>query len=91
MQNRSEPSGEFVRPLGVPPTTSLVVLSNRTGEHRRFRDVGSTPPVSRKPFAIERSRGTEDKRRHSLQLTKTGERMLDRLAEPARRAQARVL
>lgn len=40
---------------------------------------------------IERSRGTEDKRRHSLQLTKTGERMLDRLAEPARRAQARVL
>ena len=56
MQNRSEPSGEFVRPIGVPPTTSLVVLSNRTGEHRRFRDVGATPPVSRKPFAIERSR-----------------------------------
>jgi MarR family transcriptional regulator, lower aerobic nicotinate degradation pathway regulator len=40
---------------------------------------------------IERSRGTQDRRKHSLALTKTGEKMLERLAEPARRAQSRVL
>ena len=40
---------------------------------------------------IERTRGTEDKRRHNLVLTRAGERMLQRLAEPARRAQSRVL
>lgn len=40
---------------------------------------------------IGRSVGTHDKRRRSLSLTKAGERMLDRLAEPARRAQADVL
>jgi len=35
--------------------------------------------------------GKQDRRTRSLQLTKAGERMLTRLAEPARRAQARVL
>ena len=40
---------------------------------------------------IGRSIGTHDKRRRSLSLTKAGERMLDRLGEPARRAQAHVL
>src|SRR5712691_6230100 len=32
-----------------------------------------------------------DRRRRSLQLTRSGEKMLDRLAEPAGRAQARAL
>ena len=40
---------------------------------------------------IGRSIGTHDKRRRSLSLTKAGERMLERLGEPARRAQAHVL
>lgn len=35
--------------------------------------------------------GAKDRRKRSLQLTPAGERMLARLAEPARRAQARVL
>jgi len=35
--------------------------------------------------------GTHDRRKRSLKLTPTGERMLKRLAEPARRAQERVL
>ena len=40
---------------------------------------------------IGRSIGMHDKRRRTLSLTKAGERMLDRLAEPAKRAQANVL
>lgn len=40
---------------------------------------------------IGRSIGEHDKRRRNLSLTRAGERMLDRLAEPARRAQAHVL
>jgi len=40
---------------------------------------------------IGRSIGTHDKRRRTLALTRAGERMLERLAEPARRAQAHVL
>lgn len=40
---------------------------------------------------IGRSVGAHDKRRRTLSLTKAGERMLDRLAEPAKRAQAHVL
>ena len=35
--------------------------------------------------------GAHDRRKRSLKLTPTGERMLKRLAEPARRAQERVL
>ena len=35
--------------------------------------------------------GADDRRKRSLQLTAAGDRMLARLAEPARRAQARVL
>ena len=40
---------------------------------------------------VMRSVGTHDRRRHSLQLTRAGERLLTELGEPARRAQARVL
>jgi MarR family transcriptional regulator, lower aerobic nicotinate degradation pathway regulator len=40
---------------------------------------------------IGRSIGAHDKRRRNLSLTKAGERMLTRLAEPAQRAQAHVL
>src|SRR5215472_9468430 len=40
---------------------------------------------------IGRSVGAADRRRASLVLTRAGERMLERLAEPAQRAQARVL
>jgi len=40
---------------------------------------------------IGRSIGAHDKRRRSLALTKAGERVLERLAGPARRAQAHVL
>jgi len=40
---------------------------------------------------VARSVGAHDRRRHSLQLTKSGERLLSQLAEPARKAQARVL
>jgi len=40
---------------------------------------------------VVRSVGTHDRRRHSLQLTKSGERLLSQLAEPARKAQARAL
>ena len=40
---------------------------------------------------IGRVVGDKDRRKRSLQLTPAGERMLARLAEPARRAQARVL
>ena len=40
---------------------------------------------------IGRAVGARDRRRASLTLTRAGERMLDRLAEPAQRAQTRVL
>ena len=40
---------------------------------------------------IGRAVGAGDRRRASLTLTRAGERMLERLAEPAQRAQARVL
>jgi DNA-binding MarR family transcriptional regulator len=40
---------------------------------------------------VARSVGAQDRRRHSLRLTRSGGRLLARLAEPARRAQARVL
>src|ERR1700730_1049829 len=40
---------------------------------------------------IGRAVGARDRRRASLTLTRAGERMLERLAEPAQRAQTRVL
>jgi DNA-binding MarR family transcriptional regulator len=40
---------------------------------------------------VGRDVGVRDRRRVSLRLTRAGERMLERLAEPAQRAQARVL
>ncbi len=40
---------------------------------------------------VGRSLARLDKRKSNLVLTKAGERMLERLAEPARRAQSRVL
>jgi DNA-binding MarR family transcriptional regulator len=40
---------------------------------------------------IGRGVGATDRRRASLALTRAGERMLERLADPAQRAQARVL
>jgi len=40
---------------------------------------------------VVRSVGAHDRRRHSLQLTGAGERLLSRLAAPARKAQARAL
>jgi DNA-binding MarR family transcriptional regulator len=40
---------------------------------------------------MERCVGTSDRRRHSLALTRAGEKTLERLAEPARRAQTRLL
>ena len=40
---------------------------------------------------VQRYVGDEDRRRLNLKLTRAGETMLVRLAEPARRAQARVL
>jgi MarR family transcriptional regulator, lower aerobic nicotinate degradation pathway regulator len=40
---------------------------------------------------VGRGVGANDRRRVSLALTRAGERMLERLAEPAQRAQARVL
>ena len=40
---------------------------------------------------IGRATGARDRRRASLTLTRAGERLLDRLAVPAQRAQARVL
>jgi DNA-binding MarR family transcriptional regulator len=40
---------------------------------------------------VGRGVGVRDRRRSSLALTRAGERMLERLAEPAQRAQARAL
>jgi DNA-binding MarR family transcriptional regulator len=40
---------------------------------------------------VVRSVGVHDRRRHSLQLTRSGEKLLSELAEPARKAHARVL
>jgi DNA-binding MarR family transcriptional regulator len=40
---------------------------------------------------IERTVGARDRRRSHLALTRAGERMLDRLAEPAQQARSRVL
>lgn len=40
---------------------------------------------------VVRSVGAQDRRRHSLQLTISGEKLFSQLAEPARRAQARAL
>jgi DNA-binding MarR family transcriptional regulator len=40
---------------------------------------------------VERCIGRGDRRRHSLALTPAGEKMLERLAAPARRAQTRLL
>src|SRR5215470_9753490 len=40
---------------------------------------------------VVRSVGVHDRRRHSLQLTRAGEKLLSELAEPARKARARVL
>ena len=46
---------------------------------------------SRTAGLVGRVVGAHDRRKRSLQLTPAGERMLERLAEPARRAQERVL
>ena len=40
---------------------------------------------------VSRSMDVRDRRRHSLQLTRSGKRLLSQLAAPARRAQARML
>src|SRR5499433_3216241 len=40
---------------------------------------------------VVRSVGAHDRRRHSLQLTRSGEKLLSQLAEPAQKAQARAL
>jgi DNA-binding MarR family transcriptional regulator len=40
---------------------------------------------------VVRSVGVHDRRRHSLQLTRSGEKLLSQLDEPARKARARVL
>ena len=40
---------------------------------------------------VVRSLGDRDRRRHSLRLTPAGEKLLSRLADPARKAEARVL
>jgi DNA-binding MarR family transcriptional regulator len=40
---------------------------------------------------VVRSVGVHDRRRHSLQLTRSGEKLLSELTEPARKAHARVL
>src|SRR5262245_11918189 len=40
---------------------------------------------------VVRSVDAHDRRRHSLHLTRPGEKLLSQLAEPARKAQARVL
>ena len=40
---------------------------------------------------VVRSVGAHDRRRHSMQLTRSGEKLLSQLAEPARKAQARAL
>lgn len=40
---------------------------------------------------VVRSMDVRDRRRHSLQLTRSGKRLLSQLAAPARRAQARML
>jgi DNA-binding MarR family transcriptional regulator len=40
---------------------------------------------------VVRSIDARDRRRHSLELTRSGERLLSRLAAPARKARARVL
>src|SRR6266849_1659922 len=40
---------------------------------------------------VVRSVGVHDRRRHSLQLTRSGEKLLSELAEPAHKAHARVL
>lgn len=40
---------------------------------------------------VVRSVGAHDRRRHSLQLTRSGGKLLSQLAEPARKAQARAL
>src|SRR5262249_47267915 len=40
---------------------------------------------------VVRSVDAHDRRRHSLHLTRPGEKLLSRLAEPARKARARVL
>jgi DNA-binding MarR family transcriptional regulator len=40
---------------------------------------------------VVRSVGAHDRRRHSLQLTRAGEKLLVQLAEPARKARKRVL
>jgi DNA-binding MarR family transcriptional regulator len=40
---------------------------------------------------VVRSVDASDRRRHSLQLTRAGKRLLSQLAEPARKAKARVL
>jgi DNA-binding MarR family transcriptional regulator len=40
---------------------------------------------------VERCVGARDRRRHSLALTRAGERMLERLAKPARKSQTRLL
>ncbi|SRR5579871_3439296 len=40
---------------------------------------------------VARSIGAHDRRRHSLRLTRSGDKLLAQLAEPARKARARVL
>jgi len=40
---------------------------------------------------VGRTVGTHDRRRRTLALTRTGEKMLERLSEPARRSRARIL
>ena len=40
---------------------------------------------------VGRTVGTHDRRRRTLALTRAGEKMLERLSEPARRSRARIL
>jgi DNA-binding MarR family transcriptional regulator len=93
---------EETGPLGITNTQYgiLLVLKNRPGIDQISvakllgLDRSTTGMVLGKletAGLIERQVEKQDRRRHNLALTAAGERILDQLAEPARRAQKRVL
>ena len=71
------------------PGIDQISVANLLGLHRST--TGMVLKKLEQDGLVVRSVGAHDRRRHSLQLTKAGEKLLSQLAEPARKAQARVL
>ena len=85
------------RQYGIMARAQSIGITRHRSDHRR-QAAGARPLHHRHGAGKAGGRGPDrprsrrsDRRKRSLELTPAGERMLTRLAEPARRAQERVL